>query len=194
MPAARVEVCRLGAGDWQAYRAVRLAMLEESPEAFGSTLAEGRRLDEQAWRRRLEDNVVFVARLGGEAVGSAMYSDWRATVPGEAFLVGMWLAPAARGSGAAERLVRAVLSEAAARDRVRVLLDVVDTNTAARRLYERCGFVPTGVSAPYPHDSARTEVQMEHRLPAEVRGPAERRRPVAGPPTGAVLNRASLEP
>jgi len=165
MPAARVEVCRLRAGDWQAYRAVRLAMLEESPEAFGSTLAEGRRLDEQAWRQRLEDNVVFLAHLGGEAVGSAMYSDRWAAVPGEAFLFGMWVTPAARGSGAAQALVRAVVAEAVSRDRVRVLLDVVDTNTVARSLYERCGFVPTGVSAPYPHDGARTEVQLEYRLP-----------------------------
>jgi len=51
-----VTVCRLVADEWQAYRAIRLAMLQESPSAFGSTHAEAASIDEQLWRQRLADN------------------------------------------------------------------------------------------------------------------------------------------
>ena len=44
-----VTVRRLVADDWQAYRAIRLAMLDESPAAFGSTHAEAASFDEQLW-------------------------------------------------------------------------------------------------------------------------------------------------
>ena len=56
-----VTVCRLAADDWQAYRDIRLAMLQESPSVFGSTHAEAASFDEQLWRQRLADNVVILA-------------------------------------------------------------------------------------------------------------------------------------
>ena len=40
-----VTVSRLVADEWQAYRAIRLAMLQESPSAFGSTHDEAASFD-----------------------------------------------------------------------------------------------------------------------------------------------------
>ncbi|MDQ1535797.1 MAG: hypothetical protein QOE58_190, partial [Actinomycetota bacterium] len=47
-----VTVCRLVAADWQTYRAIRLAMLHDSPSAFGTTHEQAAGHDEQAWRQR----------------------------------------------------------------------------------------------------------------------------------------------
>lgn len=155
-------VYRLAADQWPAYRTIRLAMLQDSPSAFGSTHAREVTFDETTWRQRLTDNVVFVAadRQGGY-VGSATYADsWAANLT-DAYLVGMWVSPAARGSGAGRALVDAVIAAARAAGKDRLILDVVDSNIVARALYERCGFLPTGRTTPHPHDEALTEVEME---------------------------------
>jgi ribosomal protein S18 acetylase RimI-like enzyme len=56
-------------------------------------------------------------------------------------LASMWVAPHARGTGAAGALVDAVVAWA---DAATVTLYVVEANVRARRLYERHGFVTTG--------------------------------------------------
>jgi RimJ/RimL family protein N-acetyltransferase len=61
-------------------------------------------------------------------------------------------------------LVAAVLERAAATGHDRVRLDVVDGNVAARRLYERMGFVPTGVVQEHPNTPGATESEMLRRL------------------------------
>jgi ribosomal protein S18 acetylase RimI-like enzyme len=60
-----------------------------------------------------------------------------------------------------ERLVRTVLESAAERGLSRVLLEVAHENAAARALYERTGFTPTGRTGEMPHDPSITELEME---------------------------------
>ena len=155
-----VTVRRLVADDWQAYRAIRLAMLDESPAAFGSTHAEAASFDEQLWKQRLTENVVLLASVGKVPAGSAMYSEYGATDPGDCSLFGMWVDPGFRQVGVGRALVDAVVAQARTAGRRRVVLHVVADNTAALRLYEREGFVATGQSVPYPHDDQLTEVEM----------------------------------
>jgi ribosomal protein S18 acetylase RimI-like enzyme len=154
-------VCRLVSDDWQVYRAIRLAMLEESPSAFGSTHAEATSFDEQLWRQRLAENAVILARVGLTPAGSAMYSEYGATDPGDCSLFGMWVDPRFRRLGVGRALVNAVVAQARAAGKRRVVLHVVADNPAARRLYEREGFVVTGQSVPYPNDDQLTEIEME---------------------------------
>ena len=156
-----VTVCRLVADEWQAYRAIRLAMLQESPSAFGSTHAEAASIDEQLWRQRLADNVVFLARLGPTPAGSVMYSEYGMTDLGDCALYGMWVDPGLRGAGVGRTLVEAVVAEARAAGKRRIVLHTVAGNDPAGRLYERTGFVPTGLTIPYPHDDLVVEVEME---------------------------------
>lgn len=155
-----VAVDRLVADDWQSYRAIRLAMLQESPAAFGSTHAEAASFDEQLWKQRLSENVVLLASVGTLPAGSAMYSEYGATDPGDCNLFGMWVDPGFRRVGVGRALVVAVIAQARAAGKRRVVLHVVANNAAARRLYEREGFVETGQSVPYPHDDQLTEVEM----------------------------------
>jgi len=156
-----VTVRRLAADDWQTYRAIRLAMLLEPPSSFGGTHVEAARNDEQVWRQRLTDNVVLLARVGRMPAGSAMYSVYGASDPGDCSLFGMWVDPGFRRTGVGRALVDAVMARARAAGKRRVVLHVVADNTGARGLYERAGFVATGRSVPYPHDDQLTEVEME---------------------------------
>jgi len=66
----RLDLARLTPAAWREYRALRLAALAEAPYAFGSTLAEERRLQAATWRARLAQRPQFVVRHGGEAVGT----------------------------------------------------------------------------------------------------------------------------
>jgi len=155
-----VTVGRLVADDWQAYRAIRLAMLQESPAAFGSTHAEAASFDEQLWKQRLTENAVLLASVGEVPAGSAMCSEYGATDPGDCSLFGMWVDPGFRRTGVAQALVHAVVAQARAAGKRRVILHVVADNTAARALYEREGFVATGHGGPYPSDDQPIEIEM----------------------------------
>jgi ribosomal protein S18 acetylase RimI-like enzyme len=166
-----VTVGRLAAGDWQTYRTVRLAMLRESPEAFGGTVGEALGRDEQVWRQLLTDNVVLLARVGqtpaGSAMycehGSAMYSRHGAADPDACALFGMWVDPRFRRLGVARLLVRAVMTQARAAGRRRVILNVVSGNLGAIGFYEREGFVATGHSFPQ-RGGPLNVVEMEQQV------------------------------
>jgi ribosomal protein S18 acetylase RimI-like enzyme len=83
---------------------------------------------------------------------------------GAANLVSMWVRPAARGLGAGKALVEAAAAWAKANDFGTLFLWVTESNTSARRLYEGCGFTPTGQRQPLPSDPAIPEIAMSRTL------------------------------
>jgi GNAT superfamily N-acetyltransferase len=133
---------RLAAADWAAFREIRLAALCDAPEAFGSTAADAEKLDEEEWRRRLEQRAVFLAEVLTQPVGLA--AGIGGDRPGEAELISMWVVPARRGQGVGDRLVEAVLAWAVAEGFTSVGLWVAQGNARAERLYARHGFAATG--------------------------------------------------
>ncbi|MCB9744615.1 MAG: GNAT family N-acetyltransferase [Alphaproteobacteria bacterium] len=80
--------------------------------------------------------------------------------PHRAWLISMWVAPVARGSGASDRLVRAVIEHARRSGREALLLDVGDHAPRAIALYARHGFEPEGWRGPMPPPRAHLS---EHR-------------------------------
>ncbi|MDP9497982.1 MAG: ribosomal protein S18-alanine N-acetyltransferase [Actinomycetota bacterium] len=85
-------------------------------------------------------------RLCGERlVGYAGLCDF----PDEAWVQTLAVAPEAQGRGLGDRLLTALLDEAARRRAPAVSLEVRADNRAAQRLYERHGFVRTGVRRGY---------------------------------------------
>jgi len=156
-----VTVCRLAADDWHTYRDIRLAMLRESPTAFGSTHGEAASFDEQLWRQRLADNVVILAQVGAIAAGAVMYSEFAMTDPGDCALYGMWVDPRFRGTGVGRALVDAVVAQAGAAGKRRLVLHVASGNDVAGRLYQRAGFVRTAQILPLPLDDGVVEIEME---------------------------------
>jgi ribosomal protein S18 acetylase RimI-like enzyme len=146
-----VEIRRLRPAEWAAVREVRLAALAESPGAFFSTLELEQAFDEAEWRRRLAETAYFGAwegrpepRLTGMVAAFPEARTDGAPAGGSWHLVAMWVSPARRGQGIADRLVAAVCDLARARGAARVALWVADANPRARALYRRHGFRPSG--------------------------------------------------
>lgn len=160
-----VLVRKVSQDEWAALRDVRLAALGEAPYAFGSTYEREAAFGEEQWRGRLASrSVTFFAFAGepgaGEPAGLAgVYEE-----AGDADLVSMWVRPAARGLGVGQALVEAAADWAKARDHDALYLWVTESNPSARKLYERCGFTPTGERQPLPSDESLQEIRMRRIL------------------------------
>ena len=155
-----IEIEQLTPRSWERYRALRLEALRDAPDAFGSTFESESRRSSEWWRERLAgDAASFLVKVDGRDAGIAVGAPY----PGaeDAGLFAMYVAPRARGTGASDRLIEAVIAWARARRYRRLLLDVGDGNAAAIRLYERHGFVPTGVAGTLP--PPRTHVREHQR-------------------------------
>jgi GNAT superfamily N-acetyltransferase len=153
-----ITVQRLVPDDWRTWRAVRLESLADAPHAYGSLLAREEAFGEADWRRRLEpgNGVTVVARLGERVVGAI--GGYTPAGADAVLLVAMWVRPGLRGRGVGDALVREILAWARETGWSRVELRVADGNLAARRLFERHGFEPTGRGEPLESDPAvRTE-------------------------------------
>lgn len=139
-----MEILWAGVEDWARVRAIRLAALADSPDAFSATLDEERARPPSFWQQRLaasDAHTLLVAR-GDEDLGTAVLS----TPVGsdDAWLYAVWVAPAARGLGVGDALLEEATRRARGKRRARLCLDVGDRNAHARALYERHGFRPTG--------------------------------------------------
>jgi GNAT superfamily N-acetyltransferase len=163
----RVAVRRLGPDDWSTQRALRLAALADAPSAFLTTLADAQQFPEQLWRDRIADNPHFVADVDGEPSGMAV----GLLIDGAPEVVGVWVRPQARGTGAIEALLDAVSSWAAAQGHRRLRLWVVDGNRRAERAYARYGFTRTGRTQPVPGRPDEVEVEMVRPLSSLGRRP-----------------------
>jgi ribosomal protein S18 acetylase RimI-like enzyme len=148
-----VDIVPLDQDDWRGWRELRLAALEDAPQAFSSTLAEwqGDGDNEQRWRDRLV-SVPFnvIAQLVDRPVGmvSATWPD----EDGNVTLMSMWVTPSARGQGVGDALVDAVLVWADEQSATNVVLEVVATNDHALGLYRRKGFSLRGAGRDDPEE------------------------------------------
>lgn len=159
-----IELKELTSDDWQVWRALRLAALEEAPYAFGSQLADWVDAAEDRWRARLDlpggRNVV--ALLDGTPVGMA--SGLPADEEGVVELVSMWIAPAGRGQGIGDRLMAQVEQWAREADAHTLQLSVADGNDNAHALYLRNGFADTDHLGDLMPDGVRHEIVMRKKL------------------------------
>ena len=171
----RPAVTAPGEDEWEVVRGVRLAALADAPDAFDSSLEVERALTEDDWRTRLRAGGQRLAELAGQPVGLARGLVHPTAAGPEHHLVGMWVSPAARGTGAAGALVEAVAEWARDEGAARLHLWVVGDNAAAHRLYLRHGFRPTGRVQPLPS----RPWQIERQYARDLTG-AGRRQDAAG--------------
>lgn len=150
--------------DWRSHRDLRLEMLLDAPDAFWTQHSDVAHLDEEGWRRRIAGQHHLQGLLGDDPVGSVGLWEDPGDEPGTVTLVAMYVVPQARGRRIGERLVQAVLDEAADRGASRVVLQVTSKNDPAIRLYERMGFVFNGSREPHPRKNDLEELWMEHRV------------------------------
>jgi GNAT superfamily N-acetyltransferase len=149
---APVVVRPLGLDEFAVWHALRLRALRDHPDAFGATY-EDERADGSAARRgrfeasaRDEGSAIFGAFDGDTLVGigGVLRSGGRKDAH-RATIWGMYVAPEARGRGAGQALVDALVGSARAWGCSQVHLTVVIGNGTAERLYRRAGFEAYGV-------------------------------------------------
>jgi RimJ/RimL family protein N-acetyltransferase len=132
---------QLVALDAEAFRALRLQALADSPEAFGGDHAEESLRPLETFTAQLTSSAVFGAFAEGSLCGLAgLFWDEAAKRRHIGNLYTVYLAPQARGTGCALPLIEAVLDHARILGKTQVYLGVGTQNTAAIRLYEKAGF------------------------------------------------------
>lgn len=150
-------------------REIRLASLLDAPEAFTTTHAEMVDRPMAFWADRVATNSAgdttagFIAELDGTWIGMVVGHHPDPDDP-QVELVSMWVAPHARGTGAGQALVEAVIAWARDLGAPSVGLWVVRGNDPAVRLYERCGFTMTPGFVARPSDPCRDELRMTFTL------------------------------
>lgn len=161
-----IEICRLSPDDWELWRTLRLAALEEAPHAFGSQLADwrGEGDREERWRSRLgiPGSYNIRAMLDDQAVGMA--SGVPTADDGVVELISMWVSPTARGSGVGDALLCEVERWGESVGAHTLRLDIADGNGAAAVLYRRNGFSFTGELGDLMADGVRRERVMAKDL------------------------------
>lgn len=155
---------QLGPGSEERLRAIRLRALRDAPDAFGTTFEEAIARPLETWRHQLEQFATFVATEEDCDIGlvrGARHDD----LSDVAYLLSLWVAPEVRRQGIAGALIDAVVAWGTGAGFRRLILDVAESNTAARALYLRSGFAPNGTrgTLPPPRQHIR-EVQLERRL------------------------------
>jgi ribosomal protein S18 acetylase RimI-like enzyme len=150
--------------DWQVWRELRLAALEEAPHAFGSRLSDWANAEEERWRARLEiaGSYNVVAVTDGHPVG--MCSGVPTEDDGVVALISMWVAPAGRGRRIGERLIGAVEQWALNTSAHTLKLSVTTGNDHAHALYLRCGFTETGERGDLMPDGIHHELVLRKKL------------------------------
>lgn len=162
-PLEGLHVVRLTPDDWQSYAHLRIAMLTDAPEAFWTTLADVQDRTEGQWRRSSNDRTLQARDTEGRPLGTltVLTPDVGPDIgiqpgAGDALVLAVYVIPEARGRGVVDALLDAAL--ALARDELgarRMVLQVNELNLAARRVYERHGYVLTGESLPHPRSGGR---------------------------------------
>jgi GNAT superfamily N-acetyltransferase len=147
--------------DSQDVRELRLRALADTPLAFGQTLEEARRISAEEWKERLGRGgwIWFVEEASdGRLVGmAAAFFD---PTHRAAEIGGMYVEPQARRAGIGRRLIEAIEAWAAERGAERISLEVNPEMVPAVRLYESCGYQPTGKSRPLPGHPSSTAIEM----------------------------------
>ncbi|MCA0290644.1 MAG: GNAT family N-acetyltransferase [Actinobacteria bacterium] len=142
-----IRVRPLTEADWGQFRSIRLAALEESPEAFVAKLADEQEYDEDFWRARMRRAQRMVADVDGSDVGVlsvGVLDDAENT----AEIFGLWVRPDWRGRSVAATLVRSASQQAAEDGYDRIAYWVGTDNGRAVAFASSFGFRPTGRRRP----------------------------------------------
>ena len=157
---------RLSIDGIPAMRALRRRALASDRPAFGVTAEDDMALEPEVTRSPEDPSraAIFVALASGAPIGMVgLLRQAREKIKHRAVVWGMFVEPADRGRGLAPRLLDAGVRHARTWDGVlQVHLSVTSASPAARRVYERAGFVVWGRE---PRALARGgELVDEHHL------------------------------
>ena len=157
-----MEIIRLQPDDAPRFLALRRAMFDTEAMSFRGAAADDAALGDAAWRERLARDHVCAVVQDGEwlAVGGLSRLAGQ-KLDHKGLVWGMYALPAARGTGAAARILD-TLEEAARAIGLRQLqLTLMADNLRARRVYERHGYVLYAIE---PDSVRRGDVYADEAL------------------------------
>lgn len=143
-----VQIRVLTPADASDYRALRLRMLREHPDAFTSSYEEESQHPLPVTEARLASPRVtfWGAFIDGTLRGMVgLDREARAKNRHKATVVGMYVAPEAAGLGLGRALLQALVAQARAEPLTLLVLTVTEGNAKPQRLYEDCGFRSFGI-------------------------------------------------
>ena len=137
-----MDIIRLTADDAARFVAMRRAALVNDADNFRTSADDDAKVPFAQWEQRLAQEHVYAVQRGGEwlAIGG-LSRETRAKLDHKGLIWGMYVAPEARGTGAADRLMEALVAAGRALGLRQLQLTLMADNVRARRLYERHGFV-----------------------------------------------------
>jgi ribosomal protein S18 acetylase RimI-like enzyme len=170
-----VTVRSLGEDDWREFKAIRLAALRDSPDAFAASVDDEEGFEEDFWRLRVRRSTRLVAvrltgdgQAEGQAVGVVSLGQGKDEEGRVAEIFGLWVAPDARGTGVATKLVEASAERAKRDGRTHVSYWVGTDNGRAVAFASGIGFRPTDFRRPMrvtPGDGEDDEEEIAMVLP-----------------------------
>ena len=146
-----MHVARLEASNAIQYRKLMLQAYELAADAFTSTAAEREAEPASFWVRRIAEpsglGVAFGTFEGQELIGTvALEFSAKPKTKHKALIIGMYVAPEARGTGAGRALLAAAVECARAREgTLQLTLTVTEGNAPATSLYTNAGFRSFGI-------------------------------------------------
>jgi len=149
--------------DWEAVRAIRLRSLSEEPQAYAADYETEARYRPELWQERLATAFSYLAFDDDHDLVGIATGVW--TRDGDTHVVGMYVAPEARGHGCAHQLLDAIADLAIRRQGKRLLLEVAESNVRAARCYRSYGFVETGRRRLMDRDLSITQIELQYPLP-----------------------------
>lgn len=137
-----MEIIRLKADDAARFAAMRQQALVDDAASFRTSADDDAKVPLADWEQRLAKEHVYAVQRGDEwlAIGG-LSREARAKLDHKGLIWGMYVAPAARGTGAADRLMEALVAAGEDLGLRQLQLTLMADNVRARRLYERHGFV-----------------------------------------------------
>jgi RimJ/RimL family protein N-acetyltransferase len=141
-----MEVRVLTPADAEPFRQLRRERLDDSPRAFGESIAECESTSVSAAAARLGsssgDNFVVGAFAGGQLVGMAGFArNLREKSSHKGLIWGVYVCPTFRNQGVARALFQTLLDRAKSQAGLeQIILTVAVEQIAAKRLYQSLGF------------------------------------------------------
>jgi ribosomal protein S18 acetylase RimI-like enzyme len=146
-----MHIARLQHSDAAQYRKLMLEAYELAADAFTSTAGQRAAEPESFWVKRIADPSGMSAAFGAfeneELTGTvALEFSAKPKTMHKALVIGMYVAPAARGRNAGSALLEAAVRHARSKGGIHLLtLTVTEGNEPALNLYRRAGFEVFGI-------------------------------------------------
>ncbi len=139
------EIRKIESTEWKLWKEFRLAALQESPLSFGNSYEIEKDFTETQWRQGLEKSEMLGVFSGETLIGCAGLAGYDfAQMQHKKRLFGVYVVPAHRGTGMADRLLKALI-EHVGKNTLQITLGVKSINEQAIGFYKKHGFEVYGV-------------------------------------------------